>query len=145
MSVSSRELQKTINLVQRFLGDRMSGWNIGTFGALAEFHHVEGEDAETKYGTRGGTVVSKHGRGGGALQCHFGGDVVAYEGLSGRRDAWTHGIAFCLPVHDARMDRRQVLTEIGPDSGAVRDKDRDGVLFDMGVNPTSATRGSRRC
>ena len=91
----------------------------------------KGENAETKYGTRGGTVVSKHG----ALQCRFDGDVriVAYEGLSGRRDAWTHGIVLCLPVHDARMDRRQVLTEIGPDSGAVRDKDRDGVLFDMGV------------
>ena len=131
MSVSSKELPKTINLVQRFLGDRMSGWNIGTFGALAEFHHVDGEDAEIQYETRGGTVTSKHG----ALQCHFNGDlrVVAYEGLSARRDAWTHGIAFCLPVHDARMDRRQVLTEIGPDSGAVRDKDRDGVLFDMGV------------
>jgi hypothetical protein len=31
------------------------------------------------------------------------------------------------------MNRRAVLTELGPDTGALRADDRDGILFDIGV------------
>jgi hypothetical protein len=31
------------------------------------------------------------------------------------------------------MGRRTVLTELGPDTGALRERDRDGVLFDLGL------------
>ncbi len=58
---------------------------------------------------------------------------VAFEGLSKRAGAWTHSVTFCLPLDAALRGERVVLTELGPDAGALRDEDREAVLFDMGV------------
>jgi hypothetical protein len=32
------------------------------------------------------------------------------------------------------MSRRTVLTELGPDDGALRDQERDSILFDLGID-----------
>ena len=34
-------------LVHRMLGDDEAGWSVGTFGAIAEFHHLEGDPPVT--------------------------------------------------------------------------------------------------
>jgi len=57
--------------------------------------------------------------------------LVASE--SPTADSWSHRVALCLPQESCAMSRRTTLTEIGPDSGALRIQDRDGVLFDLGL------------
>jgi hypothetical protein len=39
----------------------------------------------------------------------------------------------CLPKQLCVMNRREVLTELGPDAGALRDQDREAILFDLGL------------
>lgn len=123
---------EAIGLVHRMLGDEEAGWNIGTFGAIAEFHHVEGDPPPVPVLTPdGGEVVTARG----ALRIELQPDVrsVAYEGLSKRPDAWTQGIAFALPADRARMTGRTVLTEVGEDVWALREQDRSAILFDLGL------------
>jgi hypothetical protein len=120
------------DLIGRMLADEEAGWNAGTFGAIAEFHHVEGDPPpRVRRTVDGGAVVTTRG----ALRVALIPEVraVAYEGLSARADAWTHGVAFCLPARSAAMGGRTALSELGPDAGAIRPEDRDAVLFDLGL------------
>ena len=79
----------------------------------------------------GGSVVTDRG----ALRVALIPEVkaIAYEGLGARADAWTHGVALCLPVRTAAMGGRTVLSELGSDTGAIRPEDRNAVLFDLGL------------
>jgi hypothetical protein len=65
--------------------------------------------------------------------------VVAYEGVSARPEAWTHGVAFCLEEAVAALPGRGGIAERGPDRDAIRTVDRDGILFDLGI-PASHVR-----
>lgn len=121
-----------VDLVHQMLADPEAGWNIGTFGAIAEFHHVHGDPPPAADpAADGGDVVTA--RGGLRVAVQTGVRPIAYEGLSKRPDAWTQGIAFCLPSSLASMNGRTVLTELGADSEALREQDRTGILFDMGL------------
>ena len=132
MAQESEEKDRVLGLVHRMLTDEEAGWSIGTFGAIAEFQNVEGDaTAEVGPDSEGGLVVSDRGAVRVALAGNVG--VVAYEGLSQRSDAWTQGIAFCLPLDSAAMGRRTVLTELGPDKEAIRENDRTAVVFDLGL------------
>jgi hypothetical protein len=114
------------------LGDCEAGWTLGTTGAIAEFHHVEGDPAPHVQVMRdGGEVVTARG----ALRVKIAPQTraIAHEGLSGRRDAWTQSIAFCLPQRAAAMGGRVVLTDLGPDREAARLQDRNAILFDIGI------------
>ena len=120
------------DLIRRMLGDLEAGWSLGTSGAIAEFHHVEGDPApHVHLGPEGGEVVTARG----ALRVKIEPQAraIAHEGLSGRRDAWTQGIAFCLPRRAAAMGGRLVLTDLGPDREAARPQDRNALLFDIGI------------
>jgi hypothetical protein len=50
-----------------------------------------------------------------------------------RHDRCNHALAFCLPLPSARRGARTVITELGPDPEPLRDPDRAGVLFDLGL------------
>lgn len=106
-----------------------AGWNMGSFGAIAEFHHVRDEAPPlvcaplTQITARGGIKITR-------LE---GVRPVAYEMLSPRSHRWSHAVSLCLPQADAMMNSRGVLTELGPDADALRDCDRDSILFDMGL------------
>ena len=120
------------DLIRRMLGNPEVGWSVGTFGAIAEFHHVEGDPGpHVQVKSGGGEVVTARG----ALRVRVEPQTraVAYEGLSRRRDAWTQGIAFCLPEDAAAMGGRSVLTDLGPDREAARPQDRTAILFDIGI------------
>lgn len=120
------------DLIRRMLGNTEAGWSLGTFGAIAEFRHVEGDPApHVQVIPGGGEVVTTRG----ALRVRVEPQTraVAYEGLSGRRDAWTQGVAFCLPEGAAAMGGRSVLTDLGPDREAARPEDRSAILFDIGI------------
>ncbi len=119
------------------LADAGAGWNMGGFGAIAEFHQDPGEpaivdhpDALSRATARGGIRIDP------AMVSTI--VPLAYEMLSPRAHRWTHGIALCLPDDIARMHERTVLTDLGADRDALREEDRSARLFDMGL-------GVRQC
>ncbi|AGT11460.1 DUF6925 family protein [Paracoccus aminophilus] len=112
------------------LPDPDAGWSMGSFGAIAEFHHVAGDPAPALLA--GCAAVSA--RGGVRLEELDRVTPIAWEALSPRPDRWQQGVALCLPAPEAAMTQRAVLTELGPDHDALRAQDRAGVLFDMGLD-----------
>ena len=116
----------TTDLVSRYLADPQASWAIGTFGAIAEFHRDPDEAVD----------LSAHGattpRGG--IRLRLGGAIraVAWECPSSG-DSWTHGVALCLPRNEGAMSARTAVTELGPDAEALREDERDAILFDLGI------------
>lgn len=110
------------------LRDAGSGWNIGSFGAIAEFHQDPGETATVE-----GPLERATDRGAIRIERTEGVTPIAWEALSKNPERWQQGIALCLPEAEAMRSARTVLTELGPDDQAVRPQDRDAILFDMGL------------
>ncbi|NMI00244.1 hypothetical protein HF526_23460 [Pseudonocardia sp. K10HN5] len=109
------------------LADATAGWSMGTIGAIAEFVRAPDEPA-----SRGpNSVVTA--RGGIRLVLPDDVEAVAYETPAGPGSHWNHAVAFCLSAATARRETRTVLTELGPDTGALRPQDLPGVLFDLGL------------
>jgi Family of unknown function (DUF6925) len=115
-------------LIAAHLSDPRSAWSLGTFGAVAEFQY----DIDETVAYEGLRAVTA--RGGIAVELPHGVVPVAYERSIAHGLA--HGVAFCLPRERARGSGRRVLTELGPDPGALREADRDAVLFDLGLGTT---------
>lgn len=119
-------------LARQHLADWRSGWSMGSFGAIAEFHQnadeiaVIDDPATLARATRRGAIRLDRAR---LRQV----TAIAYETLSPRRHRWSQAVAFCLPAVEAKGAQRSVLTEIGPDDLAIRGIDRTGILFDMGL------------
>ncbi|MEM0937867.1 MAG: hypothetical protein AAGJ91_18390 [Pseudomonadota bacterium] len=111
------------------LNDPETGWNMGSFGAIAEFHHVAGDPAPAA--PEGLKRVTA--RGGVELSSLEGVHPVAYETLSPKPHRWSQAVALCLPAADAAMARRDRLTGLGPDERALRPEDRAAILIDMGL------------
>lgn len=123
-------MDKLIVTLKAELACWSSGWSVGSFGAIGEFHQDEGEalevdalDALTRATARGAIRITPRAD----MQ------AVAYELLSPRAHRWSQGLALCLPVETALGAQRTVLTELGPDTEAIRTSDRDGILFDIGL------------
>jgi len=111
------------------LADTEAGWSLGTFGAIAEFTRDAGEPASLEHTRESVSVVTA--RGGLRIAPCDGLRLIASE--SPTKESWSHRVALCLPGDACAMNRRTELTEIGPDRGALRSEDRDGVLFDLGL------------
>ena len=116
-----------IEVLERHLRDPGTGFSVGLFGAIAEFHRRADEPVDIDELT---AVTDR-----GALRIEPAADVrpLAYETLSGRPGRWNHGVVFCLPTPSAQCHARTVISELGPDSSAIRRQDRDALLFDMGL------------
>ena len=121
------------DLILEHLADPSSSWSCGRFGAVAEFHRDAGEPATVN--TEALSVATTRG----ALRIDLAPDAhaVAWEAPGSHPDGWTHGVAFCLPRAVARMGGRTVITELGPDRDAVREQDREALLFDLGLGGAS--------
>jgi hypothetical protein len=117
------------NVALAALSQEDTGWNMGSFGAIAEFHHVAGDPSPAP--TSG--LVQVTSRGGVRLDDLTGVRPVAYETLSPKPHRWTQAVSLCLPTDQAAMHQREVLTELGRDEGAIRDQDKGDILFDMGL------------
>lgn len=112
------------------LDDCDTHWSLGTFGALAEFCRDAGEPVAL---TRDdGAVSAVTPRGGIRLEPRPDLRLAASE--SATRDSWSHRVSLCLPVKACLMNRRAHLTELGPDTGALREADRSAILFDLGLD-----------
>lgn len=105
------------------------GWNMGSFGAIAEFHHVAGDPTPEHHDG----LMQVTARGGVRIDSLTGLRPVAYETLSPKPHRWTQALSLCLPRDQARMHQRAVLTALGPDHHALRKQDRGAELFDMGL------------
>ena len=112
------------------LADVEAGFSLGTFGAIAEFTRDRGEPASFIRGDDSIGVVT--GRGGVRLvPCA---ELLPIASESPTTEAWNHRVALCLPLPLCAMSGRTELTELGADTDALRDEDRSGVLFDLGLN-----------
>lgn len=118
-------------VLREHLHDPSSSFSIGSFGAIAEFHRAPGEplvlDEPNEL-----TIATE--RGGLRIELADRVTPLAYEMLSRRPDRWQQGVVFCLPEPTAASRARSALTELGPDAGALRPRDRAAILFDMGLS-----------
>lgn len=114
-------------LVADQLAVATTGWSIGVTGALAEFERDPSEPALVS----DASVITRKGAIG--LAVHGRTRAIAYETVSARPGAWLHGIALCLPRAVCRRQGRTTITEVGPDSAALRREDRGAILFDLGL------------
>ena len=116
-------------LLRNALGDANAAWSLGSFGALAEFMRDADEQVTALTDGRLGAYTS---RGAVALTPIPGLRPVAYE--TAVNSGWNHAVALCLPEGACAMNRRSTVTELGPDTDAARDEDRDAILFDLGLD-----------
>ena len=120
-------------LLRDHLQDAETGWSMGSFGAIAEFHQDPGEAAVVDDGAK---LARATRRGGIRIDLDRADEPlpIAYETLSPKRHRWSQAIALCLPAPQAARAARAALTELGPDADAIRPEDRGDILFDMGLS-----------
>ncbi|WP_291180907.1 hypothetical protein [Hyphomicrobium sp.] len=123
-------MNRLVSILKAELERWESGWSIGSFGAIGEFHQDDGEELLVN-DTPSLTRATKRG----AIRIVPRPDMraVAYELLSPRPHRWGQGIALCLPEGRAPRAQRDVLTELGADTEAIRPDERDAILFDIGL------------
>lgn len=109
-------------------------WSLGTFGAIAEFARDLDEPFTFQRGKASLSVMTA--RGGLRIKPPANLRPVAFETTT--RDSWSNRVALCLPEDRCGMSRRSALTELGPDDGALREQDRDSILFDLGIDALQA-------
>lgn len=115
-----------------FLGEQMADaetqWSLGTFGAIAEFARDGGEPAAVTPATPVTAVTER-----GAIRIEPLADMRPFAFETTTRDGWSQRVALCLPQDRCGMNGRTVLTELGPDTQALRAADRGAILFDLGL------------
>ncbi|MCC0805716.1 hypothetical protein FPV16_05665 [Methylobacterium sp. W2] len=128
MQPSPNSPDATVALLLGALADPTTAWSLGSFGAIAEFMRDPDEPVVALPDERLGLATAR-----GAIALTPSSDLrpVAYETVVS--SGWNHAIALCLPEATCAMNRRTVVTELGPDRNAARVEDRDGILFDLGL------------
>ena len=119
-----------LDFLAEHLADVETGWSIGTFGAIGEFTRDADESAAVYCGGR--AISAMTGRGGLRIQVDDALRPIASELLTAQ--SWNQRVALCLPKEACAMNKRSVLSEIGPDREALRSEDRSVVLFDLGLD-----------
>ncbi len=120
----------TTKLIAGTLRDPHCGFSIGCLGALAEFQDA---GAFAPAATGNGALAACSDRGAIRIKPAVAASAVAYEALSAAKDAWQCGIVL-VTAPDARSGHaREVLTELPPDADAIRECDRQSLMFDLGV------------
>jgi hypothetical protein len=112
------------------IADAETQWSLGTFGTIAEFARDADESAELQSTPQALSAMTD--RGGIRIAPQAGIRLFAFETTT--RESWSPRVAVCLPAERCAMGRRAVLTELGPDTDALRPQDRDAILFDLGLD-----------
>lgn len=118
-----------VALLSEHIRNPESSWSMGSYGAVAEFFQESGEPVDS--GDSDGLFRTTP-RGGIRIEMQDDLGLCAYDNSSGHGGTQQH-IALCLPQDSSRMSGKDVLTEAGPDTAALRKQDRDAVLFDLGI------------
>jgi hypothetical protein len=125
---------ETLEFLASHIADAGTQWSLGTFGAIAEFMRDAGEPATFSRDQSGLAVVTA--RGGMRIEPAAGMRPFAFETTT--KESWSSRVALCLPAERCAMNRRAVLTEVGPDTDALREQDKTAILFDLGIGATQA-------
>ncbi|SMH46757.1 DUF6925 family protein [Azospirillum agricola] len=121
-------------LLRHAVGDPDTAWSLGSFGAVAEFMRDPGETVRLGERDAGGAMVleARTARGGLRIRLDPALRPFAFETAAGT--GWSQSVALCLPAGACAMAGRRVVTELGPDSDAIDPKDREAILFDLGLD-----------
>ena len=111
------------------MADAETQWSVGTFGAIAEFARDADEPVALSRSAASLAAVTERG----GIRLALRADMRPFAFETTTKDSWNHRVALCLPERDCAMNARTVLTELGADSDALREGDRDAVLFDLGL------------
>lgn len=115
------------------LADPETGWGLGVLGALGEFCRDAHEAMEVEDGDAGFHRITP--RGGIAIRLdHPALRLIAWEEPSPAAGLWRQGAGLCLPEAAAAFGGAAAVTELGPDTAALRPADRSAILFDMGID-----------
>jgi len=125
-------MKELVKIIHENIENPSTGWSIGSFGAIGEFHQDPGEKRQVTFNDTGGQIVTERG----ALSISLSNSVrfLPYEQLSRRREFWLQGSNFLLPKTEALRPKNTTLTRLGPDISALREEDRDAILYDMGLD-----------
>ncbi|MDG2204510.1 MAG: hypothetical protein P8M79_04605 [Alphaproteobacteria bacterium] len=111
------------------LNDPETGWSIGTFGAIAEFHRDTNEAAEIDVSSDHGRV--RTARGAIAIMRDPLARLVPYETVSSVPTAWSQGVMVCLPNDTAALTARVGVASLGSDEDALMPAS-GAHLYDLG-------------
>ncbi|UDQ88512.1 hypothetical protein LJE71_20065 [Xanthobacter autotrophicus] len=106
-------------------------FSLGIFGAIAEFMRDPAETVDLLEELD--TIALVTSRGGLRIHNHPQAVLVDYQMPSRHAERRIPARAVCLPTISAGRAGRNVLTEVGTDADALREDDRDAVLFDLGI------------
>ena len=127
----------TVNSVE-FLEAQISNpatqWSLGTFGGIAEFMRDPDEPVAITKGNKSFSAVTARG----GVRIEPRDDLRLFASESTTRESWAHRVALCRREDQCAMNQRPVLTELGPDTQALREQDRQGILFDLGIGAWQA-------
>jgi hypothetical protein len=114
-------------VVAKALLDPRNTWSIGTFGAIGEFRWDA--DEEMRHVDEFSRVTDRAG-----IRIAPSDDVriIAFETLAADGRSWHNDVAFCMK-RTPEADVPHTVRELGPDQDALRDDQRDAILFDLGV------------
>ncbi len=116
-------------VVRSLLDDPRCVWSNGVFGALAEFERDGGEATRRPDSPMAGWITE---RGAIAIDLAKAPYLHAYETLSVSPEHWRHGLVLALP--EAQLAKGPAgLSDLGPDRGALSEKNREDRLFDLGL------------
>lgn len=116
------------------VADSKVAWSLGTFGAIAEF--ARGADEPVVLDRDDASAAAVTARGGLRIARHPELRPIASE--SPTTESWGHRVALCLPEASCAMSGRTEFNEVGLDREALREEDRAGVLFDLGLGALQA-------
>lgn len=120
---------RTLNLIKDHVTGNNASYSIGCIGALAEF-----QSPGKRLAAPDGVIETCNSSGGLRLESKHAFSATAYETLSMDKDAWQCGVVLHGERRFAKMSGRSVLTELFPDETAIQEKDRAGVIFDLGLD-----------
>ena len=112
------------------MADPATSWSLGTFGAIAEFVRDPQEPVMMERSDVALSAVTDRG----AIRIRPVAGVRLVASESPTRESWNQRVALCLRDDRCAMHRRGVLTELRPDAEAIREADRDAILFDLGLD-----------
>jgi hypothetical protein len=132
--VNVSEVASTFAVLAAQLADAETQWSLGTFGAIAEFMREPSEPVSLACSDAALAAVTERG----GIRIERASEMRLFAFETTTRESWSARIALCLPESHCAMNRRNVLTELGPDAGALRAQDRGAILFDLGLGALQA-------
>ena len=125
---------KTLEFLAAEVANPETQWSLGTFGGIAEF--MRDRDEPVTLARTDKSVSAVTARGGVRIEPRA--DLRLFASESTTRESWAHRISLCLRDDQCAMNQRTVLTELGPDTQALREADRKHILFDLGIGALQA-------